>query len=207
MTNPTHGGQDKAGVAESPGKTKTTGCCSAVREGKRIKSQAADQAAITSPATHAYLSASAIRSLAARNAGNNPPTRPITRAKTKDSITMAGVNVKSNDNSAKVCQFMVETLTVCIKEASKIPSVPPTRPRRHDSVINADKISRRRNPKARRVAISDVRSATELYMVIIAPSTAPIANLMLSVVPKILKKFDITFRLGFERQARVLIDP
>ena len=65
--------------------------------------------------------------LAARSAGRNPPVNPMMREKAGDFQAMPAVRVKLKASSAKACQFMVETVINCRKDARKRPMPPPLR--------------------------------------------------------------------------------
>ena len=100
--------------------------------------------------------------------------------------------VKRNASSEKVCQFMVDTVMAPSVEASASPSAPPSRARHSDSVRNARRMAGRWKPSARRVPISAVRWATEAYIVVMAPMTAPSEKVTERAVPRTLRNFTMT---------------
>jgi len=126
---------------------------------------------------------------AALNAGRQPPANPINKANSNPSTITPGVMVKVKAISENVCQFMVETVKACMKDASTSPMTPPMRLNSNASRRKAPRILARRNPMARKVPISAVRLATEAYMVIIAPMIAPMENMVLRIVPRMRRKF------------------
>ena len=133
---------------------------------------------------YAARNASTIFMRDARAAGKNPPSTPIINENNKALIMIFGVSVNVNASSAKVCQFIVEMVKNCMKDAKKTPMPPPTNARKIDSIRNVAMMLERRNPSARMVPISPTRFATAAYMVIIAPIVAPSEKITLKVSPK-----------------------
>ena len=108
---------------------------------------------------------------------------------------MNGVSVNVNAISANVWKFVVEIGTICMNDAAKSPTTPPTRPSSSASPRNATRIAAREKPSARSVPISLVRDATLAYIVIIAPMIAPIEKMTEIVVPRYEMNFDERFGL------------
>ncbi len=129
--------------------------------------------------------ASTIFILAARTAGSRPPTNPMTREKASDFQAISKVRVKLKASSEKVCQFMVEMVMSCMKEAQKNPEHTP-RPARGAAIPGGRRpgCSPCRKPRARSVPISVVRLATAAYMVIMAPIIAPREKMTVRVRPE-----------------------
>ena len=108
----------------------------------------------------------------------------MNNAKPIDLATIDGLSVNENASSAKDCQFIVEIVRNCMKEAKNSPMRPPTRPSIKASRRNVARMPLLRKPSARNVPISAVRLATDAYMVIIAPMVAPIEKMTDSVNPR-----------------------
>src|SRR5213078_1559486 len=73
---------------------------------------------------------------AARTAGRNPPTTPITSANTKALQTTPGVSANPNPISEKLPKLSVETRAKESSEASPIPAAPPAMANTIDSARN-----------------------------------------------------------------------
>lgn len=112
--------------------------------------------------------------LAARIAGNNPPTTPMSRAQSSPPMSSVGV-------TAKAKATWLEALPVERRGAVAVEGEPgragPDRAAEQgeDHRFEHHRHHHRRGgkPRARRVAISRVRAETAVYMVLKAPKTAP----------------------------------
>src|SRR3990170_6214005 len=87
-----------------------------------------------------FHSASTIFIRAALNAGSTPPIKPITNANRSAIEIISNVREKLKASSENVCQFIVETVNNCKKDAKKRPIHPPINARNKDSIIKLVKI-------------------------------------------------------------------
>src|SRR5256885_9875996 len=126
---------------------------------------------------------------AARAAGRNPPTMPITMANVSAAPITPGDSANPKPISEKLWKLMTEIRSEDRRAASATPMAPPTSASTTDSTKNAPKTLRRRKPRARRVPTSTVRFATAAYMVIIAPIIAPKLKMVVTTRPRIRMNF------------------
>src|SRR5437899_4912310 len=126
---------------------------------------------------------------AARAAGRNPPTMPITMANVSAAPITPGDSANPKPISEKLWKLMTEIRSKDRRAASATPMAPPTSASTTDSTKNAPKTLRRRKPRARRVPTSTVRFATAAYMVIIAPIIAPKLKMVVTTRPRIRMNF------------------
>src|SRR5512141_944964 len=104
---------------------------------------------------------------AARKAGKRPPTSPIRAAYTTPCTRRPGVTLKANATWLNDCQLIVLLWYPSnAAHASRPPRSPPTTLRTIDSASTDKRTAKRPNPSARRVAISRMRDATALYIVL-----------------------------------------
>ena len=136
------------------------------------------------PYDYTARSESTIFRRAARAAGRKPPTTPMINANANDLRMISRFRIKLNANSEKDCQFMVEMVKNCMKDAIVKPMMPPAAPSINASTRNAERMFMRRKPNARKVPISVARLATEAYMVIIAPIIAPAEKMIDNIIPR-----------------------
>src|SRR5882762_1012954 len=134
--------------------------------------------------SHAARSALTMFRRAARSAGRNPPTIPITKAKIMaDAITL-GERAKPTATSEKLAKLSVEIRAKESSEARPMPAAPPAIASTIDSARNATRMLRRWNPRARIVPTSTTRFATAAYIVIIAPIIAPMLKMTVTTMPR-----------------------
>src|SRR5437899_13065380 len=114
---------------------------------------------------------------AARAAGSNPPTTPITNAKKTPCTRSWGVILNANARLEKVWKFMVLVVSPFKGNTAKQPNRPPTKAIKRASTRNENTTEAPPKPTARIVAISRQGLDTAGYMVFRAPKTAPMAIL------------------------------
>src|SRR4026208_92692 len=128
-------------------------------------------------------------SRAAPMAGREPPANPHSQEKPNQIDTVIGGTANEQANSENDPKFSVEIVKNWSSEAIPSPNRPPPSERTSDSIKNAIRMLRRKNPSARKVPISTVRLATAPYIVIIAPIVAPVLKITVMKIPRIRKNF------------------
>jgi hypothetical protein len=91
-------------------------------------------------ANQLFHNASTIFIRAALNAGSTPPIKPMTNANRSAIEIISKVREKLKASSENVCQFIVETVKNCKKDAKKSPIQPPINARNKDSIRKLVKI-------------------------------------------------------------------
>src|SRR5688572_7328347 len=122
---------------------------------------------------HRSRSAAVTGSLVARIAGGRPPARPMRSAKPSPRPRRSGVTWNANDRCENVWKFRVEVVRPFRGRTARQPTSPPTSETKSDSRTKDTITLPPPKPRARRVAISRVRSATAEYIVFRAANTAP----------------------------------
>ena len=115
---------------------------------------------------------------AARMAGKRPPKKPMHDSDDEPGEEQGGGDVEgegdlaeASANSSSRCESRRSRSKPGRRRRCRRPAA---RSEGFDQHGNHDRAARR-NPRARRVAISRVRAATAVYMVLSAPNTAPMA--------------------------------
>jgi hypothetical protein len=111
----------------------------------------------------------------ARTAGNRPPRKPITAAKSRPSSINAGVIKNEKESIEKLCQFIVEVIWLLMGRIRSMPTTPPINAINTDSVTKEIMMCLAWKPRALSVAISIDLALTAEYIVFIAPNIAPMA--------------------------------
>jgi len=120
---------------------------------------------------------------AARMAGNRPPTSPTTSANATPWKTRAGLNWNENTTWVKLAPSVEVVKPSKMSQVATAPMMPPMTDKSSDSTSVPMKAGVPPKPIARRVAISTARAATDEYMVLRAPASAPNAIAMASGQP------------------------
>ena len=120
---------------------------------------------------------------AARIAGKRPPMRPTASASKTPCAIKVGVSWKLNTTCVKLEPSVEAVNPSKMKNAAKAPMTPPIAASVSDSISVPTNAGTPLNPMARNVAISVARAATDEYIVLSAPASAPNAIAMASGQP------------------------
>src|SRR6185503_990445 len=136
---------------------------------------------------HFHLSALTTWRRAARKAGKNPPTIPMTTAKIIPTSSSAGVTRKLKAISLKLDQFVVLVTMPLSGSANRHPSTPPISAMNADSARKLSSTLPGLKPSVRSTPISGAREAIAAYIVLIAPNTAPTAMIPVIITARKLR--------------------
>src|SRR5262245_43227134 len=108
-------------------------------------------------------------------------------------MIVVAVRSKRKANYEKVEKFNIEMVNVSSIEAKKIPKTPPAKERIRASIRNEANTDRRKNPRERKMPISEVLLATDEYIVIMAPIIAPRLKIPVTTRPSTFMKLPNAF--------------